>query len=239
MKVIVIPDIHLKPYIFRWAENIMKEHNIDQAVCLMDIADDWGKQWQLDMYKETYNAAIMFAQNHRNTLWCWGNHDVSYVIGMKESGYSVIAPYTVTQKIEELKYIVNNKSKFQYVHKIDNVIFAHGGLTQEYVDSLNLSYDTSDTDRVIKYINKKSMMNMWHDASPLWARPQYESLTPYNGDKYIHVVGHTPVDMIKEENGFISTDVFSTDDKGKPIGRRGFLIIDTISKRYEIASVIE
>ncbi len=40
MRVLVIPDIHLKPWIFSRAAELMKENVADQAVCLMDIADE-------------------------------------------------------------------------------------------------------------------------------------------------------------------------------------------------------
>ena len=40
MKVLVIPDVHLKLWMFQRASELMKETGADRAVCLMDIADD-------------------------------------------------------------------------------------------------------------------------------------------------------------------------------------------------------
>ena len=37
MKILVIPDIHLKPWLFNMAENILNEGKADKALCLMDI----------------------------------------------------------------------------------------------------------------------------------------------------------------------------------------------------------
>ena len=51
MKVLVIPDIHLKTWIFDRAEDIMKSGKADRAVCLMDIPDDWGKEYDLGLYE--------------------------------------------------------------------------------------------------------------------------------------------------------------------------------------------
>ena len=45
MKVLVIPDVHLKPWIFSQAVKLMKDGAADRAVCLMDIADDWNKEY--------------------------------------------------------------------------------------------------------------------------------------------------------------------------------------------------
>ena len=61
MKVLVIPDVHLKPWMFQRASELMKEAKADRAVCLMDIADDWRQQFNLDLYEQTYDAAITFA----------------------------------------------------------------------------------------------------------------------------------------------------------------------------------
>ena len=58
MKVLVIPDVHLKPWMFHRASELMKETKSDRAVCLMDIADDWRQQFNLDLYEQTYDAAI-------------------------------------------------------------------------------------------------------------------------------------------------------------------------------------
>ena len=44
MKVLVIPDVHLKPYMFQHAAALMHQKIADRVVCLMDLADDWGKE---------------------------------------------------------------------------------------------------------------------------------------------------------------------------------------------------
>jgi len=87
MKVLVIPDIHLKPWIFEKASDVIKNSATEKAVCLMDIPDDWDQEFNLELYIETFDAAIQFAEDYPETLWCWGNHDLSYVWGMTESGF--------------------------------------------------------------------------------------------------------------------------------------------------------
>ena len=47
MKVLVIPDVHLKPKMFYRAAAIMHQGIADRAVCLMDIADDWGQEYNV------------------------------------------------------------------------------------------------------------------------------------------------------------------------------------------------
>ena len=50
MKVLVIPDVHLKPYLFMRAKELMNRGAADRVVCLMDIPDDWGKEYMLYAY---------------------------------------------------------------------------------------------------------------------------------------------------------------------------------------------
>ena len=45
MKVLVIPDVHLKPQMFRQAADLMDTGKADRAVCLMDIPDDWDREY--------------------------------------------------------------------------------------------------------------------------------------------------------------------------------------------------
>ena len=66
MRVLVIPDIHLKPWIFDRAEKILKDGKADRAVCLMDLPDDWNMEFQIERYKETFDRAIAFAVGYEN-----------------------------------------------------------------------------------------------------------------------------------------------------------------------------
>ena len=128
MRVLVIPDVHLKPWMFRRASELMKETESDRAVCLMDIADDWQQQFNLDLYIQTYDAAIDFAKEYPVTLWCYGNHDVCYLWNQRETGYSKIAPWTVCEKLRILRESLPDERQLAYLHRIDNVLFSHGGL---------------------------------------------------------------------------------------------------------------
>ena len=51
MKVLVIPDVHLKPQMFKQAAALMRQKIADRAVCLMDIPDDWDKQYDIALYE--------------------------------------------------------------------------------------------------------------------------------------------------------------------------------------------
>lgn len=227
MKVLVIPDIHLKPYLFKQARLLMKQ--VDQAVCLMDIADDWDKQYDLELYKETYDAAIEFAKEFPDTLWCYGNHDLSYIWGLRETGYSLSAAYLVKQKLSELKEVAD----IRYVHKIDHVLFSHGGISKEFVEKYIMRSKYHDIDYVVDAINQLGQEEMWQDESPIWLRPQYSYSYLYKPRKLLQVVGHTPVKNIERKGNLISCDVFSTYSDGTPIGSEEFLLLDTLTWEFK------
>ena len=238
MRVLVIPDIHLKPWIFDRAGEILNEGKAEKAVCLMDIPDDWDMEFRVELYRDTFDRAIAFAKTYPETLWCYGNHDVSYPWGKLETGYSPYAERTVITKLEELKDSFHNKSQITFVHRIDNVLFMHGGLTAEFISRLNPELLDADIDEVLNAVNNASDEYLWNDESPLWYRPQYKEADAFRKEAYTQVVGHTPVDNIYEKNGFISTDVFSTYSDGRQIGESAMIIIDTETRKYDKIPVI-
>ena len=130
MKVLVIPDVHLKPWMFEQAAVLMRAKKADCAVCLMDIPDDWGKEYDIALYEQTYDAAIDFAKEFPETAWCYGNHDLSYLWHRLESGYSSMAAYTVQRKLLDLRDTLPENNPICYVQKIDNVLFSHAGVLE-------------------------------------------------------------------------------------------------------------
>ena len=227
MRVLVIPDVHLKPEMFSRASEIMQKGLADRAVCLMDIADDWGMQGKIELYAKTYDAAIEFAANYQETLWCYGNHDLSYLFQTLESGYSFAAAWTVCSKLEELQHILPDPSQLSYLHRIDNVLFSHAGLTDAFARDYAGATSRSDLDTVIARINGFWRDEMWRGSSPIWCRPQYFKDKMFQKTKVLQVVGHTPVKRITKKGNLISCDTFSTDSALRPIGDQTFLVIDT------------
>ena len=233
MNVLVIPDIHLKTWLFDKAEAILKEGKADTAVCLMDMPDDWDMELRIDRYRETFDRAIAFAVSYPDTLWCYGNHDVSYPWGKLESGYSPYAERTVIAKLKELENSLQEHSRINIIHRIDNVLFSHGGLTTEYVKWLGVDLLDANIDDVIAAVNDASYDRLWNDESPLWFRPQYKTREIFRADLYKQVVGHTPVKEIYEKNGIISTDVFSSYRDGTQIGESAMIVIDSKTGEYK------
>ena len=114
MKILVIPDVHLKPQMFKQATALMHQGIADRAVCLMDIPDDWDKQYNVGLYEETYDEAVRFAKAFPETAWCYGNHDLSYLWHCLESGYSSMASMTVQRKLLDLREAVPEDNPIKY-----------------------------------------------------------------------------------------------------------------------------
>ena len=146
MKVLVIPDVHLKPWMFERADKIMEQDAAERAVCLMDIPDDWNQEYNLELYMETFDAAIAFAKKYPETLWAYGNHDLSYIWNEPESGYSPAAAYIVVMKLDELAGVLLEGNEIRYIQKIDNVLFCHGGLRDYFVKKTVLEEKYHDVD---------------------------------------------------------------------------------------------
>ena len=199
----------------------------------MDIPDDWGQEYNLGLYEETFDAAIRFQKAYPDTLWCYGNHDLSYEWLQYESGFSSVAIPVVNAKLGALRRGLSDKSQMTFIHRIDDVLFLHGGLTHAFVKYYANDVDYDDTDAVIEKINLLGRNEMWDDASPLWFRPQFYNEKMYKESDLLQVVGHTPVMQIDRLGNVLSCDLFSTYRTGDPIGTEEFLLIDTETWEHE------
>ena len=234
MKLLVIPDVHLKPNVIYRAINIMEELGIDQSVCLMDIADDWNQDMNIEQYCLAYGAAIELAENFPSSLWCIGNHDISYEWECHESGYSSLARTVVNANMDRLRETVEDPKQVAFLHRIDNCIFSHAGLAEEFVNAYVPKEDQDNIDQVIETINGFGSSKMWKEISPILYRPQrYSNPGMYKEDEYLQIVGHTPVKKITKIRNYISCDVFSTYSNGTPIGNQKYILLDTLTQEYE------
>ena len=99
-------------------------------------------------------------------------------------------------KLEELENRLKSPVQINIMHRIDNVLFSHGGLTADFLRWLNKDLLDADIEEVIAAVNDAPHNYLWNDESPLWFRPQYETREIFRADIYKQVVGHTPVERI-------------------------------------------
>ena len=232
-RVLVIPDVHLKPWIFDEAEKVDK-NSYEDIVVLGDLVDDWGKGNDLDAYEETLKRAAEFGKEHGESLWCYGNHDVSYLWDAMESGYSVQARITVIEGITKLERILEDRYKF--VHRLDNVLFSHAGVTETFVLH-SCGYHVKEIEDILAKINRMGKQELWRDSSPIWARPQADFYRMFRDDLFYQVVGHTPVEEPLDACGVLTLDLFSTYSNGDPYGNQKLYIVDTMTRKFVEAEV--
>ena len=227
-KILVIPDVHLKPWMFEQATDIMENTDVDNAVFLGDLVDDWHMQSNVELYRETLDAAIDFAVHYPHSLWCYGNHDLSYLWNQYDHpGYSFAAADLVCNKFEELRDVLTEPENLGIMHRVDRVLFSHAGLSTEFVEAQLHQY-MDDIDCMIDMINEYGYEELWEDNSPIWARPQDGTLAKgMFAPEFLQVVGHTPVEEILVQDKLITADTFSTSSTGHYIGNREFIWVDT------------
>ena len=236
MKILVIPDVHLKPWIFDKADEILQSNkDIDTFVSLGDIADDWDKRNNLNLYEETYDRLIDMVKKYPKSIFCYGNHDISYIWQRHETGYSTAARNIVVNKISELERILG-EDRIGFAKKIDNCIFSHAGLCQTFIDWYVPEKYKQSEDMTLRYINEGMYSSeLWIDISPIWLRPQEQCINMYEAEKYLQIVGHTPISEIiyDASENVLSVDTFSTYRDGTPIGTQSFAVVDTVAKEWE------
>ena len=230
-KVFVVPDIHLKLWMLEEADKIISADRYDKVVMLGDLVDDWGMEYKLDLYDEMLARTADFIVKH-NAYFCYGNHDVSYLWDRLESGFSPAAHDRVIAGMRRIEEIVD-PDRIAFIHKIDNTLFSHAGLTDVFVNYFFDDPEEYTVDELIEDINEMSAIELWTDASPIWARPQgmYDGFELYPEDLY-QVVGHTPVRAPQKEGNLLTLDTFSTYSDGRPIGDQQFVWVDTVTGEW-------
>ena len=100
-------------------------------------------------------------------------------------------------------------------------------VTDEYIDYLRIIEPNVYSNKVENRIHTRKYIGTVLEMNG------YKYFVPMSSPKDTQVVGHTPVDEIYEENGFISTDVFSTYRDGRQIGESAMVVIDSVSREFE------
>ncbi len=224
-RVLVIPDIHLKPCMLCSASKIIEEVKPDYIAMLGDLVDDWGQESNIQLYNETFYAIKRLCCEHPNTFLCFGNHDVSYYWHALETGFSEAARMSVIAGLRDLEAVLP-EGHCAFMHRIDNVIFSHAGLMRSFVERHFPNEAEREIQHIIQTVNNMGREELWMHDSPLWARPQRKEAIPYQMSGILQVVGHTPVETALYEDGVLTLDTFSTYRSGEPYGDRKWILID-------------
>ncbi|MBR0480610.1 metallophosphoesterase [Candidatus Saccharibacteria bacterium] len=225
-KILVVPDTHLKPKMFDLADKILREHKVDYVIQLGDNVDDFYCYG--DQYRNHNARMLTFYRDYPNTIWLWGNHEASYILGRPVTG-NIFAGREYARLYRE-----NFNPKF--IHLDGKVMFSHAGIFQKFIDENNLQ-DCKNAEELVQRTNQLNLLTLWRDNSPLWARPQYDGLTkPKLIKDCLQVVGHTPMKGVIEMDSVVFVDVFST-SWGKKYGIEKMIIVDTEEPSFEAVDI--
>lgn len=233
MKILVMPDAHLKCGLLDRMSVLLDAHPDWGLVSLGDWVDDWNASPEL--YKTFLNKFADFLDRYgTRCALVWGNHDWGYWEAPGwASGYSSDAKDLVRHYLADFQ----TSYPFFMVYGEDNVVFSHAGVTKAWFATYKarlskLSPHTSlDT-----YTRDATTWELSEDASPLWHRPADDySKNTYN-PHILQVVGHTPVSTITHttEDNILYSDTWSTDSEHNPLGDKSLVVVDTKTQEWEV-----
>lgn len=155
MKILVIPDIHGN---YVAALQNIKDHKdeVDKVVWLGDGVDDFNEGLNGQTMIDGLNKLIEFKNNEPNKFeLLLGNHDLSY-LAQTRNGEGVSGHhYEYADKYK--KIFEDNIDKFNIIYKIDNILFSHAGVSQQwlqhvkYLINLKHEFDNVPQELMTKY----------------------------------------------------------------------------------------
>ena len=149
---------------------------------------------------ENFKEIIEFAKENSNVVLLYGNHCVySYNNVLDNMYYS--SRYDYDHAAEAFKLYDENRELFKYAHQIDNILFTHAGVTNKWIQAMELE-DIINEENIAYYLNaygdesKMFLPGMyrggWGYGSPLWADLQeMYHWSAFADTDLIQIIGHT------------------------------------------------
>jgi len=190
MKVIVVPDPHQTTH---WRK--VRDHidSVDKVIFLGDYFDTWKNKWPHQI--NNVSNIIKFKKDYPDKVClCWGNHETSYYLDEKCSGYQ----HDRSFDIEE--FLRKHNELFEVCFIFDNWIFAHGGISKKWIEVCGIDSDINKINQLFKerpgyfrWVGPNGYGNNYNEG-PLWIRPI--ALAEVAIDNYNQCVGHTEVNSM-------------------------------------------
>ncbi len=207
MKTLILGDTHG----YSTWQKIIKKESPDEIIFLGDYFDCYAKTSSREQV-DNFNNILQLKDKYKdNCILCLGNHDHHYMANTACSGWNPL-----TQKLLGTRILsLYNEGILVPVHKKDNILFSHAGVSQVWLDKvlqedLNLLVDKQlDPDYVQRTLTFNTIegYNGYGDTisqSPIWIRPT--SLLQSKVKDYIQVVGHTPHDLVTHRDNVYFCD---------------------------------
>lgn len=213
-RVLAVPDVHGNKIVLENAKVAYEKHKPDFVVFVGDYVDSHvdGNSWiqQQEQLKAILDWKKELNKEKEICFTLFGNHDLSYMYnygGVECSGHQ----FFVSQDIQE--FFCEHWNEFQAIKVIDNWIFSHAGITQQWldfplggnfskepIDGENQYWTLDDVNRHfrnknLKYFNHNSYDPYGDDEHEgcMWIRPP--ALIRMGLEGYNQCVGHTVLDL--------------------------------------------
>lgn len=229
MKTIVIGDLHLQgSVILPLIDKVIDEYKIERVVLLGDYFDQWGQNFNSNLYEREVKYLKTWVLNHREqgllVIPLIGNHDAPYLLGLLKH-YSISDTYIV-QLIKETLLELG----VQVCTEVVDYLISHAGFAGEQAPEA--WYDAPITLENFEALNGLENTvgyvrgGMDREGSPLWADYKYELTLNPNGYYPKQIVGHTPVAKGSQLGQLWGMDTFSLYQDYSPIGNGDILLIE-------------
>jgi hypothetical protein len=191
MQIICVPDIHQS---IHWRKLLgLDLKTIDKIIFLGDYFDCWENEWPSQ--GENFKNIIQFKKDAPEKIdVLFGNHDTSYLLDERCSGYQLYK----SERIEEM--IENSMQLMQVISVYDNYVFSHAGVSYKWMERAGIK----DINKINGLFRKRQNFFKWVgpdsygdniNEGPLWIRPASLQRTSVEG--YNQIVGHTEVHLLR------------------------------------------
>jgi len=244
-KVLAISDVHLRHWMF--SNKIQKQLKPDLTIFLGDYFDDFGDT--MDRVAKTAQQ-LKWSLNHSDRIHLLGNHDVHYIA--KGSSHYACSGGTFIKQciIDDVIDSVTWRTKFKFIHCIDNILFSHAGINKcggwfipDDPNCFNISNE-SKHEQCFSAISKDEMVPMLEGSSYRgfnWVPTGMAGVTWMDWrelevlDNYYQVVGHsTHLDVAVQRNLINGTGCFNIDIDTHS---HHILLIDTEKKEFLVYDI--
>lgn len=233
MKVLCLPDCHLKIELLERVGQLLKQHPDWQCVSLGDWADDW--QRSPEEYQEFFNQFLNFCYYHQDNLHlCWGNHDYAYWTKPGScSGYVADAKDIVRSAIYEIGESISNIST---AYLLSTTLFSHAGVSQYAFNQYLRTVHNYPQLSFFEWLEEMLPRYALDLGFPLWYRPSNNPHKNTFNPHILQVVGHTPVPTItySKEDNVLYTDTWSTDSKRNSLGDKSLVVVEPATQEWKV-----
>lgn len=138
-KVVVVPDVHGRTF---WENVKQKTADADEIIFLGDYVDPYAYEEDVDQTTKgllnNFSNIISFAKYCPcKCILLLGNHDLHYLFNSVEE----CSRFDDRIKSEFKRLYSENKGLFKFAYSLENVLFTHAGVSNEWLKSNGLEFD--------------------------------------------------------------------------------------------------